>query len=375
MGTPITNLSFRLYRNDKGYDDGRIQELSFNMETHYVNTVDGVHTFAAQFTAPQDSSFGLEGEDVNAFRVGIYAKDSVNEGVILTLDTLEELISSTANLEDFSMKVRVKEATQPKIIPNWGTSLHNSTEFTASFIVYDQNNDSRLAGIDIDKEDIHFSLNGEPLESQDSSLIQIEPITEGDYPSLGKENGEVYKISYPFSLEEGSYNIGLTILDRDGNSCTESKSIEIKTSIPIIDLITPIDNQKYGKDMPLLIKGTVNTPSYVVASVFKKNGDTYDIIAENETVGTVEEPNGYFEKEFPANSLLDGEYKVVIKAIDKQALDLVGEVVVNVIIDLLAPRFLSVKFYPINKETNEVGTIPTTTFKSGQDYKIVIEVE
>ena len=86
MGTPITNLEFKIYRNDiaDGYNKGEIQKETFN--TEQADSKEGnVYTFSKVFEAAADSSFGL---DENSFRVGVYAKDTANDPIILTLENL-----------------------------------------------------------------------------------------------------------------------------------------------------------------------------------------------------------------------------------------------------------------------------------------------
>ena len=89
MGTPIKNLYVKLYRNDKEnpFVNGEIQKIdSFNTESP-DKVENNIYTYSTTFTAPQDSSFGL---DSNAFRVGVYAKDAANEAVTLLFDNLED---------------------------------------------------------------------------------------------------------------------------------------------------------------------------------------------------------------------------------------------------------------------------------------------
>lgn len=373
MGTPITNLSFRLYRNDKGYEEGKIQEEIFDVEANLDKAENNIYTFSKKFTASQDSSFGLEGTE-NAFRVGIYAKDSANEGITLLLDTLSEHIATNAPIDDFSMKVRVKEKTVPvAIIDNnvWG-NYHNSPQFTATFIVYDQNNNNRMAGINTNKNDILITLDG---ANQPSDLITVTPISNEGYPSFGKENGEVYQITYPFVFsEEGTYTIGLTIKDNDENSFTISKAIIIKTSAPLITLITPSDNDIYGQDRDFIVKGSVSVPSHIYITVLKKdsNGDfTIKTNIDNELLTTTQTENEVFEKKY---ELADGYYKIIVKAVDITSESLSSQEERIFVKDTLSPRFLSIKFYPVNAN-GEISGPATQTFSSGSDYKIIIEVE
>lgn len=379
MGTPIKNLYVKLYRNDREnpFTNGEIQKIdSFNTEAP-DSVENNVYTYSTTFTAPQDSSFGLDGED-NAFRIGVYAKDAANEPVTLLLDNLEGHKSESADINDFIMKVRVKEQTVPFVTPDtkvWG-NYHNKKEFTAHFITYDQNNNYRLAGINTDKSSMQILLNNIP---QDSNLIRIENIevTDSNYPQLvGQDNGEVYYISYDFVLEEGIYTIGLRVSDNDDNTFLAEKSITIKTSVPSIALEAPsADNPIYGLGRPIEIKGTVDTPSKIYVTILKKdtNGEYSEAIIQEELIATTSTAGEAFFKDY--SSLDDGEYKVIVKAVDINYESSYSEETATFIKDTLAPRFLSIKFYPINKETNEVGNEPVSVFSSGADYKIIIEVE
>lgn len=374
MGTPITNLSFRLYRNDKGYDAGKIQEEFFDVDANFDGVDDnGIYTFSKKFTASQDSSFGLEGAE-NAFRVGIYAKDAANEGVNLTLDSLNELLAEQASIDDFSMKVRVKEKTVPVVIPDtsvWG-NYHNNTHFTATFVAYDQNNNNRMAGIDKEKTHMTITLDG---VAQDSNLITVTPISNEGYPTVGQENGEVYQITYPFNFsDEGTYLIGLTVKDNDENSFTASKSITIQTSVPLITLTSPGENEIYGYGKDFVVKGTVNMPSKIYITILERdtNGEfTIKTDFDNTLLGTTQSPNDVFEKKY---DLPDGYYKIIVKAVDVNFDKSFSQEERIFVKDTLAPRFLSVKFYPLDAN-DEISGPATNTFSSGSNYKIVIEVE
>ena len=378
MGTPIKNLYVKLYRNDKEnpFVNGEIQKIdSFNVESP-DSVENNIYTYSTTFTAPQDSSFGLDGED-NAFRVGIYAKDAANEAVTLLLDNLEDYKSESADINDFIMKVRVKEQTIPFVAPDtkvWG-NYHNKKEFTAHFITYDQNNNYRLAGINTDKSSMQILLNNIP---QDSNLIKIENIevTNDNYPQLiGQDNGEAYYISYDFVLEEGTYTIGLKVSDNDGNTFLAEKNIIIKTSVPSIALAEPsADNPIYGLGRPIEIKGTVDTPSKIYVTILKKDAkDEYsEAIVQDELIATTSVTGEAFFKDY--SSLVDGEYKVIVKAVDINYETAYSEETATFIKDTLAPRFLSVKFYPTDTNGNINGEA-TKEFLSGTVYKIVIEVE
>ena len=378
MGTPITNLYVKLYRNDKEnpFVNGEIQKID-SFDTESPDKVENnVYTYSTTFNAPQDSSFGLDGED-NAFRVGVYAKDAANEAVTLLLDNLEDYKSESANVNDFIMKVRVKERTLPFVTPDtkvWG-NYHNKKEFTAHFIAYDQNNNYRLAGINTDKSSMQILLDNVP---QDSNLLEIEDIevTNDNYPQLvGQDNGEAYYISYDFVLEEGTYTIGLKVSDNDGNTFLAEKNITIKTSVPSIALEAPsADNPIYGLGRPIEIKGTVDTPSKIYVTILKKdiNGEYSEAIIQEELIATTSTAGEAFSKDY--SSLVDGEYKVVVKAVDINYESAYSEETATFIKDTLSPRFLSVKFYPTDENGNVNGEA-TKEFVSGTVYKIVIEVE
>lgn len=377
MGAPIKNLYVKLYRNDvdNPFENGEIKKIDFDNLDTPDKVENDIYTYSTTFSAPLDSSFNLE-ED-NSFRIGVYAKDAANEAIVLTLDNLEDYKSEGASDNDFAMKVRVKEKTEPYVTPDtkvWG-NYHNKKEFTAYFIAYDRNDNYRLAGIDTKKSSMQILLNN---VAQDSSLIKIDDIevTNDNYPQLvGQDNGEAYYISYDFVLEEGTYTIGLRISDNDGNTFLAEKSITIKTSVPSIALETPsADNPIYGLGRPIEIKGTVDTPSKIYITILKKdtNGEYSEVIIQDELIATTSTAGEAFFKDY--SSLVDGEYKVIVKAVDINYESAYSEETATFIKDTLAPRFLSVKFYPTDENGNINGEA-TKEFVSGTVYKIVIEVE
>lgn len=380
MGTPITNLEFKLYRNDieDGYNKGEIQKEIFN--TEQADLQEGnVYTFSKVFEAAADSSFGL---DENSFRVGIYAKDMANDPVILTLENLEDHIATDASINDFGMKVRVKEQTVPYVAPDtsaWGNYC-NTNEFTATFIAYDQNNNNRLAGINSDKNSMIITLTNKTTGEktvQTSDLLNVASISNEGYPTFGLDNGEVYKITYPFVLEEGEYTIGLQVHDNDENiSVIAERDIIIKTSVPSITLNNPENNQIYGYGQSIEVKGSINVPSKVYVTIFKKgeDGNYTEKVIDNELIHTTNSVNESFSKNY-TNNLEDGYYKIIVKAVDVNYESSYSEEIREFVKDTLAPRFLSVKFYPVNKENNTITGEATKELLSGHTYKIVVVVE
>lgn len=353
MGTAITDVKFHLYRADT--NQIMQEEFTFGEADKVEN---GVYTFTATFTPTQNSSFGL---NANAFRVSVWAKDAANNTVIVKDGQLPE----GANSNDFSMTVRVKEKSNPHIQTDsekWG-SHHNNSSFEAQFLTWDQNNDYRLAGIDTSKLEVRVNGELQTLSQSAASYFKEENLSIN--PNKDKENGQGYRIIYPLeNLIDGEYNIELTIWDNDGNSNKAIGTINIDTAAPVVTLRSPEDNLILNTK-EFIVDGYVDTVSTVYVKITK---DGNLIITDEFAITSLD--NNSFYKEYTAPEIDDGVYKIEVYAVDSKISTSVSNTIVrNLIIDSNAPKFTSIKFYPINSD------IPVTELEYGVQYKIVVMVE
>ena len=353
MGTAITDVKFHLYRADT--NQVMQEEFTFGEADKVEN---GVYTFTATFTPTQNSSFGL---DADAFRVSVWAKDAANNTVTVKDGQLPE----GANASDFSMKVRVKERSNPHIqidSEKWG-SHHNNSSFEAQFLTWDQNNDYRLAGIDTSMLEVRVNGVLQTLTQSASTYFHAETISIN--PNTNKENRQGYRIIYPLeNLVDGEYNIELTIWDNDGNSDKAIGTINIDTAAPVVTLRSPEDNLILNTK-EFIVDGYVDTISTVYVKITK---DGHLIITDEFAITSLD--NNSFYKKYTAPQLDDGVYKIEVYAVDSKISTSISNTIVrNLIIDSNAPKFTSIKFYPINSDT------PVTELEYGVQYKIVVMVE
>ena len=353
MSSEISSVKFHLYRADT--NQIMQEEIAFGEADKVEN---GVYTFTATFTPTQNSSYGL---DLNSFRVRVWAKDEANNTVTVKDGQLPE----GANANDFSMKVRVKEKSNPHIQidgEKW-VSHHNNSSFNAQFLTWDQNNDYRLAGIDTSRLEVR--VNGELQTLKQSAVTYFNSEEISINPNTNKENGQGYRIIYPLeNLVDGDYNIELTIWDNDGNSNKATGNIKIDTAVPIVTLRSPEDNLILNTK-EFIVDGYVDTISTVYVKITKDN----QLIITDEFVITSLDNNN-FTKKYTAPEIDDGVYKIEVYAVDSKISTSISNTIVrNLIIDSNAPKFTSIKFYPINSDT------PVTELEYGVQYKIVVMVE
>lgn len=352
MGTPITDVKFHLYRADTNEIMQTETELTFNKEEN------GIYTFTTTFTPTQNSSFGL---DENAFRISVWAKDNAgNEGTIK-----DGLLPEGANANDFSMKVRVKEKSNPyiRIDDEEWKSHHTSSSFNAHFLAWDQNNDYRLAGIDRTKLEVRVNNELQILKQSASEYFHPEEISVN--PNKDKENGQGYRIVYPLeNLVDGDYEINVTIWDNDGNSHNATGVISIDTAAPVVTLRSPEDNAILNTK-EFIVDGYVDTVSTVYVNIYKDEQllttDTFEITSL---------VNNSFYKRYDSSILDDGVYRIEVYAKDSNIETSISNTIIrNLIIDSNAPKFTSIKFYSM--DTNEL----VTELEYNKQYKIVVTVE
>lgn len=353
MGTAITDVKFYLYRADT--NQIMQEEFTFGEADKVEN---GVYTFTATFTPTQNSSFGL---DADAFRVSVWAKDSAgNEGTVK-----DGQLPEGANASDFSMKVRVKEKSNPHIqIDNekW-RSHHTSSSFEAHFLAWDQNNDYRLAGIDTSRLEVR--VNGELQTLTKSATEYFDKETLSINPNRDKENGQGYRIVYPLeNLIDGNYEINVTVWDNDDNSHNATGIISIDTAAPVVTLRSPEDNAILNTK-EFIVDGYVDTVSIVYVNIYKDEQllttDTFEITSLD---------NNSFYKKYDSSILDDGIYRIEVYAKDSNIETSISNTIIrNLIIDSNAPKFTSIKFYSM--DTNEL----VTELEYNKQYKIVVTVE
>ena len=352
MGTAITDVKFHLYRADINEIMQTETELIFDKEEN------GIYTFTTTFTPTQNSSFGL---DENAFRVSVWAKDKAGNE-----DTVKDgQLPEGANSSDFSMKVRVKEKSNPHIQTDgekWG-SHHTSSSFEAHFLAWDQNNDYRLAGIDISRLEVR--VNGELQTLGQSAASYFGKETLSINPNKDKENGQGYRIVYPLeNLIDGEYEIKVTIWDNDGNPQEATGVISIDTAAPVVTLRSPEDNAILDTK-EFIVDGYVDTLSIVYVNIYK---DEQLLITDTFKITSLD--NNSFYKKYDSSILDDGIYRIEVYAKDSNIETSISNTIIrNLIIDSNAPKFTSIKFYSM--DTNEL----VTELEYNKQYKIVVTVE
>lgn len=355
MGTKITDVKFYLYRADT--NEVVQDELGLEPDNGGVADENGIYTFSTTFVPTQNSSFGL---DLNAFRVGVWAKDLASNTETITDDELPE----NANPQDFSMKVRVKERSKPHIqIDNskWG-SHHSSSTFVANFLVWDTNNDYRLAGIDTSK--FKISINGTE-QIINNAQDYFDPETLSNNPNSDKENGQGYRLQYEFTgLADGNYEIVATIYDNDGNEESVRGIINIDTTLPELILESPEDNLVLNKK-EFTVKGSVDTLSTVYVEILR-NGET--IITDAFEITSLEDNT--FNKDYTEEEIKeDGNYTVRVWAVDNNLSSSVSNTIErNFVIDSEIPNFISVKFYPVGSNT-------PVDFENGESLEYGVQYE
>lgn len=352
MGTAITDVKFHLYRADTNEIMQTETELVLDKEEN------GIYTFTTTFTPTQNSSFGL---DANAFRVSVWAKDSAGNE-----DTVKDgLLPDGVNSNDFSMKVRVKEKSNPHIQTDsekWG-SHHTSSSFEAHFLAWDQNNDYRLAGIDTSRLEVRVNGELQTLSQSAASYFKEEALSIN--PNKDKENGQGYRIVYPLeNLIDGDYEINVTVWDNDGNSHNATGVISIDTAAPVVTLRSPEDNAILNTK-EFIVDGYVDTVSIVYVNIYKDEQllttDTFEITSLD---------NNSFYKKYDSSILDDGIYRIEVYAKDSNIETSISNTIIrNLIIDSNAPKFTSIKFYSM--DTNEL----VTELEYNKQYKIVVTVE
>ena len=361
MSALITEVSFALTVET----GDALTDLITMREEDIVNIENGVYTFKKTFNAPLHSSFGLK---ENSFQTMARAVDEANRVVILKKDSLPE----NANLEDFSMDVRVKESTKPYIecSSDW-VSNQGHPDFKAKFLCWDYNGDYRLAGINLNSLELY--LNDEKIAIQEENL-KIETRTDlEENPNNGKPNGEGYIITYNFKNldNDKTHKIKARIYDNDDNFEEAEGTITIKITAPELQVFTPSDDSILTANN-FNITGQVNYESDIYITI-KKDGS---IIRQDKI-----EAKDLNELSFSKPYILDqsgegdGDYTIEVYAATTYNSTIKSETIVrNIGIDTIPPTFHSVKFYPVGSDTPIDFSQEGAGLVAGQQYEIRVEI-
>lgn len=363
MGTPISEVSFYLYRTDTNEP---VQE-SIPLALVSNDEQNSVYTFTTTFTATQNSSFGL---DLNSFGIYVSAIDEAGNTDFINDTKLPE----GEDINNFFTKVRVKEGaipegkkgqTGPLITPDGWRDHYAQKDIVVDFLIQDVNiletKTYRPAGIDTSR--IEFYIDGEKQALQkEASEYFSNVITAAT--ALG--NDEVYKVNYLFSaLEDGDYSIGVKVWDNDNHFSYFEEEVSIRTKAPSITLEMPEKvSNGYLREDNFLVKGTVvDGGPATVRIIVSKDGEASDPVDIY-----INEESGTYSKQYI--NQLDGNYKIEV-----YAFDIYGNAsqtkVVEFILDSHAPIFKSVKFYPLD---SEIPLKNDDVLEGGVQYRIVVEV-
>lgn len=365
MSTPITEVKFSLYRLDN--DETMQSEFILDSDNGGEPDENGVYTFSKVFDPTKNSSFGLNLGTAfeDCFGVKVTALDLAgNPG------ELNATSNEAEDIENFSMTVRVKESIGPSITLEKDWTHSQSKNFEATYIVQDlstHNSDVfRPAGIKFDSLKVYIRKGREEFVEQTLAENKYETYFGGQQiadPTPGIDNDSKYKLTYNFEApEDGLYDIKVVISDNDDNATEFISTINIQSSKPQI-AVNPITTP--SKDKAVNVITTIKETATIKIEYKEENeSESTVVVLENKEAGTYTE----------VLNLEDGKYTITVYCINQYGVE--SDRIVQIVeIDSKEPKFLSVKFYPVDRITGTVSSVPATYFDNSQQYKIVVEVE
>ena len=363
--TPITEVKFSLYRLDN--DETMQSEFILDPDNGGEPDENGVYTFSKVFDPTKNSSFGLNLGTAfeNCFGVKVTALDLAgNPG------ELNATSNEAEDIENFSMIVRVKESIGPSIILEKDWTHSQTKSFEATYIVQDSSTHNsdvfRPAGIDFNSLKVYVKKEGEEFVEQTLVENKYETYFGGQQiedPTPGIDNDSKYKLTYILEApEDGNYTIKIELGDNDGNISEFESTINIQSTKPEI-AVEKITSP--SKEDTIDVKVTIKEKATIkIQYIEEGTAELKEIILENK------EPGVYTE----TLNLNDGKYTITIYCINQYGVES-DKIVKEVLVDTKAPKFLSVKFYPVDRITGTVSSVPAIYFDNSQQYKIVVEVE